>query len=87
MRIDQILDLIENYSRKYSFIDLKLGKCEGISVYELAEELHMLRNNVTVEVNKLFEMDKVIKIKGKTVRYFSKEFYNRLKIQDFKKTL
>ncbi len=85
MRIDQILDLIENYSRKYSFIDLKLGKCEGISVYELAEELHMLRNNVTVEVNKLFEMDKVIKIKGKTVRYFSKEFLMKISNRVYEK--
>lgn len=74
MRIDQIMDIIETYSRKYSLADLKLGKCEGISVYELADELHMLRNNVTVEVNKLFDSDKIIKIEGKKTRYFSKEF-------------
>ena len=78
MRIDQIMELIETYSRKYSFNDLKMGKCEGISVYDLAEELHMLRNNVTVEVNKLFEADKIIKIKGKTVRYFSKEYLMKI---------
>ncbi len=78
MRIDQIMELIEAYSRKYSFTDLKMGKCEGISVYELAEELHMLRNNVTVEVNKLFDADKIIKIKGKTIRYFSKEFLMKI---------
>ncbi|MBU5592451.1 sigma 54-interacting transcriptional regulator [Clostridium sp. MSJ-4] len=70
-RIDKIYHCLLKKSSELSKKDLEKEK--GFSANELAEELHMLRNNVSLELNKLVREEKVIKVKGRPVLYFPKE--------------
>ena len=78
MRKDSIMQVINAYCQTHTLTDLKQG-VQGISVYEIAEKLHLLRNNVNVDVNKLFQEGKVIKICGnKMYRFYSQEHFMRV---------
>lgn len=78
MRIDKILKVIEAHSQKDRLQDIRQG-AKGISVYEIAEQLQLLRNNVNADVNRLFQEGKVIKICGdKIYRFYSQEHFIRV---------
>lgn len=78
MRIDKIMKVIDTHCQKDRLQDIR-KEPNGISVYEIADILHLLRNNVNADVNKLFQEGKVIKICGdKIYRFYSQEHFSRL---------
>lgn len=75
-RIDRIYNCLK---QKCEAMNLEqLEKKQGYSAIELAEELNILRNNVSMELNNLLRTDKIIKIKGRPVLYFHKETLEKL---------
>ena len=70
-RIDKIYEHIKNKSEQYTLDELK--NKPGFSASEISEELNVLRNNVSMELNALLRLDKIVKIKGRPVLYFDKE--------------
>lgn len=70
-RIDKIYEYIKQSCGEYTAEEYKRSK--GLSAGEIADALGILRNNVSMELNNLFKMDKVVKINGRPVRYFDKE--------------
>ena len=71
-RIDRIYAFIKEESLKIKLE--QLDSKSGFSATKIAEKLGMLRNNVSMELNTLLRMDKIIKIKGRPVLYFDKEY-------------
>ena len=59
MRIDKIMRVIDEHCQKDRLNDIRQN-ANGISVYEIAEALQLLRNNVNADVNKLFQEIKSI---------------------------
>jgi transcriptional regulatory protein LevR/transcriptional regulator with AAA-type ATPase domain len=70
-RIEKIYQYIKEHSQYYTKNDLKM-KC-GFDAFEIAQRLHLLRNNVSRELNTLFKMGKIVKIYGRPVLYLDKE--------------
>lgn len=70
-RIDKVYKYIYENTSKLTLKDLN-GKV-GFSASEISEELNILRNNVSMELNILLKQDKIIKIKGRPVLYLHKE--------------
>jgi transcriptional regulatory protein LevR/transcriptional regulator with AAA-type ATPase domain len=75
-RIDRIYNYIRERSQKYT-IEQLTGQI-GFDASEISESLDILRNNVSMELNVLFKMDKVIKITSRPVLYFDKEVLENL---------
>lgn len=75
-RINKIYKYICDNSRQYSVEQLQ-GRV-GFTAAEISEKLGILRNNVSMELNTLFRMDKIIKIKGRPVLYFDKNALENL---------
>lgn len=75
-RIEKIYDYIYERSNEYTLEQL-LGDA-GVDAATISERLGILRNNVSMELNVLFKMGKIIKIKGRPVLYFDKEVLERL---------
>lgn len=69
-RIDKIYNYISENTKKLQLKDLLEGK--GFSTVEISEQLDILRNNVSAELNMLLRQDKIIKIKGRPVLYLDK---------------
>ncbi|WP_297639772.1 sigma 54-interacting transcriptional regulator [uncultured Clostridium sp.] len=70
-RIEKIYSYIEGKSKEYTkSSDLRE---KGIDALEISEELKILRNNVSKELNVLCRMGKLIKVKTRPVKYFDKE--------------
>ncbi|MFD3157561.1 sigma 54-interacting transcriptional regulator [Haloimpatiens sp. FM7330] len=70
-RIEKIYNCIEEKCKE---CDLgKLKEIKGFSAQDIGDDLSILRNNVSKELNELLRMDKIIKIKGRPVLYFHKE--------------
>ncbi len=70
-RIEKIYDHLKRKSLQFNRELLK--EKGGFEASQIAEELDILRNNVSMELNNLVRQDKVIKIKGRPVLYFDKE--------------
>ncbi|WP_019552082.1 sigma 54-interacting transcriptional regulator [Propionispira raffinosivorans] len=70
-RIDKIYEYIKQKSSVYTLENLK-GRI-GVDATEIADELGILRNNVSMELNALHRQDKIIKIIGRPVLYFDKQ--------------
>lgn len=51
---------------------------KGLETSELSEQLNILRNNVSKELNKLFFLDKIIKLKGRPVKFLYKASVERI---------
>ena len=51
----------------------KLSGQLGFDAQEIADELDILRNNVSKELNELHRQDKIVKFTGRPVRYFDRE--------------
>ncbi|MGK0465368.1 sigma 54-interacting transcriptional regulator [Clostridium sp.] len=75
-RIEKIHTYIVEHSRQFILNDIKLGI--GFSTEEIANGLSMMRNNVSLELNKLLRADKIIKIKGRPVLFLDKEITEKL---------
>lgn len=75
-RIDRIYNYIREGSHKYT-VEQLTGDI-GFDATEISEQLNILRNNVSMELNVLFKMDKIIKITSRPVLYFDKEVLERL---------
>lgn len=69
-RIDKVYNYINENTAKLTLKDLK-GKV-GFSASEISEELDILRNNVSMELNVLLKQNKIIKIKGRPVLYLDR---------------
>ena len=70
-RIDKIYEYIKAKSSAYTLENLQ-GRI-GVDATEIADELGILRNNVSMELNALHRQDKIIKIIGRPVLYFDKQ--------------
>ena len=75
-RIDKIYNYIYENSAKLTLKDLR-GKI-GFSASEISEDLNILRNNVSMELNVLLKQNKIIKIKGRPVLYLHKEVIEQI---------
>jgi len=67
-RIDKIYSYISEGSQEYK-VEQLTGHI-GFDATEISEKLDILRNNVSMELNVLFKMDKIIKITSRPVLYF-----------------
>ncbi len=75
-RIDRIYQYIQKKSSLYKKDDLK-GRV-GIGAEEVAEDLGVLRSNVSRELNALQRQSKIIKFSGRPVLYFDKKILEDL---------
>ncbi len=75
-RIDKIYKYIKERSSQYNIGQLQ-GRV-GLAAAEISDQLNILRNNVSMELNILFKMGKIIKIKGRPVLYFDKQVLENL---------
>lgn len=71
-RIDKIHTLVKEYTKNIQLSDLS-DKKVGITSVDLAKQTAILRNNVSQDLNQLHRELKLIKIKGKPVRYLDAE--------------
>ncbi|WP_346353010.1 sigma-54-dependent transcriptional regulator [Azotosporobacter soli] len=69
-RIDKIYAYLHENTQKLSREDL-LGD-KGFETGEMADRLDILRNNVSKELQELLRADKIIKIKGRPVKFLDK---------------
>ena len=74
-RIEKIYAYIKEKSTEYSLPDLQ-GRV-GIDAAQIAEDLTILRNNVSMELNTLHRQGKIIKLMGRPVLFFDKEVLQR----------
>jgi transcriptional regulatory protein LevR/transcriptional regulator with AAA-type ATPase domain len=75
-RIEKIYNYILEQSKNFDINDLKLKS--GFSSTEISENLDILRNNVSMELNELLRQDRIIKIKARPVLYIGKECVEKL---------
>lgn len=75
-RIDKIYNYILEKSKNFdrnTLIDTK-----GFSAQEIGDELNILRNNVSKELNILCRDKKIIKLKNRPVLYFDRELFQEI---------
>ncbi|MGV3489614.1 MAG: sigma 54-interacting transcriptional regulator [Tuberibacillus sp.] len=70
-RVERVYHLLEEKAGELSKEELL--ELEGFSASELADELDMLRNNVSLELNNLVREGRVIKIKKRPVLYIRRD--------------
>jgi transcriptional regulatory protein LevR/transcriptional regulator with AAA-type ATPase domain len=75
-RIEKIYSYILEQSEKFDINDLKHKI--GFSSTEISENLDILRNNVSMELNELLRQDRIIKIKARPVLYIDKKCVEKL---------
>lgn len=75
-RIDKIYNHLKEKTSKLTLKEIEEGS--GFTASEIAEELGMLRNNVSMELNELIRQNKVVKLKGRPVLYLDKVEAERL---------
>jgi len=75
-RIDKIYSYMVEQSKELLLEDIKSGS--GFSAGSIAEGLSMMRNNVSLELNNLLRVDRIIKIKGRPVLFLVRETVERL---------
>lgn len=69
-RIDKIYQYVLTYTTTLRKDELLASR--GLETQEIADGLAMLRNNVSKELNELFRLDKLIKLKGRPVCFLAK---------------
>lgn len=72
-RIDRIQAFCNDKTQDITKEMIISGIDVGISAAEIAEELKLLRNNVSSDLNKLVQKDVLLKIKGRPTRFVSKQ--------------
>ena len=75
-RIEKIHAYIKEKSNLYKFSDLQ-GRVR-INAGKIAEDLDILRNNVSMELNALYRQGKIIKIMGRPVLFFDRQVLENL---------
>ena len=69
-RSEKIYDYIRK--RSLEFTKEQLQGAVGFEAQEIADALGILRNNVSKELNELHRLDRIVKFKGRPVKYFDK---------------
>lgn len=69
-RIEKVLNYLKKQTELLSEDDILNGK--GVTTFEIAENLDILRTNVSKELNELHRLGEIIKIKGRPVLYLHK---------------
>lgn len=78
LRKEKIQRIIDDFSEQYTLDDFK-QKTNGITSYQIAEQLHIARNNASTDLNELWEEGKIIKITGKKkFEFFSQKTFSNL---------
>lgn len=82
LRKEKVLKLINEFSSQYTFDDISNG-IKGITSYDIADQLHIARNNASTDLNELWEEGKIIKINGnrKFEFYSQKVFFEKTGIK------
>lgn len=75
-RIDKIYTYLIENSENYTQDDILKGI--GITTIDISENLGILRNNVSKELNTLFRDNKIVKIRSKPVLYYTKDLIETL---------
>lgn len=75
-RIEKIYCYLDENTQKFSMEELLQDN--GFETGEISEALTILRNNVSKELNELLRLDKIIKIKGRPVKYLHKASVERI---------
>lgn len=75
-RIEKVYNYLNKVCSSYSRENLE--KCMGVSAQEIGDELGILRNNVSKELNDLCREKRAIKIKCRPVRYFDRKIFEEL---------
>ena len=75
-RIEKIHTYMVEHSKEFLLSDIRLGR--GFSAEEISKGLSIMRNNVSLELNNLLRVDKIIKIKGRPVLFLDKEITERI---------
>lgn len=70
-RIDKIYSYLEEKTRELTKENLLNN--EGITAGEIEENLNILRNNVSKELNELLRLSMILKIKGRPVKFLHRE--------------
>lgn len=58
-----MLQIVEEFSTQYKLKDIQRG-VNGITSYEIANIMHIARNNTSSDLNELWKEGKIIKITG-----------------------
>lgn len=69
-RIEKIYCYLDENTQKFSMEELLQDN--GFETGEISEQLNILRNNVSKELHELLRLDKIIKIKGRPVKFLHK---------------
>jgi len=75
-RIEKIYNYMVDESKEFLLKDIEVGY--GFSAEKIAEDLSLMRNNVSLELNKLYREDKIIKLKGRPVLFLDRETVEKL---------
>lgn len=78
LRIEMIRNYIYKFCSNLTAEDIINNPYIGISSLDLAENLNILRNNASSDLNKLHKDGILIKIKGKPTKYFYKDHLEQL---------
>ena len=78
LRIEMIKNYIYKFCSNLTAEDIINNPYIGISSLDLAENLDILRNNASSDLNKLHKEGILIKIKGKPTKYFYKDHLEQL---------
>jgi len=81
-RIEKIYQYLADKTQTFSKEDLLENK--GVEATEISEQLNILRNNVSKELNELLRLDKIIKIKGRPVKFLHKANVEKILNVQFK---
>lgn len=71
LRIHKIEEHVKKHSEALT-LDEVLKENAGVSANQLGEAMDLIRSNVSADLNALFKDGKLIKIKGKPIRYLDK---------------
>lgn len=78
LRIDLVKNYIKNFCKNLSVTQIQRNPSIGVSSLDIVENLNILRNNASADLNKLYKNGFLIKIKGKPTKYFDKDYFEEL---------
>lgn len=78
LRIDLVKNYIKNFCKNLSVTQVQRDPSIGVSSLDIVENLNILRNNASADLNKLYKNGFLIKIKGKPTKYFDKDYFEEL---------
>lgn len=78
LRITKVENIVYNYSNSLDKQDILNNSSLGISSIDISKKLNILRNNASSDLNKLYKLGKIIKIKGKPTKYFHRSIFENI---------